>query len=388
MKKSNIIHKIAITFSSLLLGTLPAFAQTQAAEPSSSFVLDANTVLVLTAALLLLVIAVLGYTLLASIDLYKKRKNEGNKQSGQAAKTLLLVLVLLGTLSALAQQGAEAAAAPAAGVFSDAKILRYLLFAVIGLELITIFGMVYWIRYFTGIADLEKEKAVERKEKLKDASSWWSRINKLKPMEEESSLDVGHSYDGIKELDNVTPPWFTIAFIITIIFGLGYLWRYHVANAAPGQYEEYEISVTKANLAKEAYLKLKGDAVNESTVTMVDAAGIDAGKKLYISNCVACHGNELQGGVGPNLVDDYWIHGGKLGDIFKIIKLGVVEKGMMSWKDVFSADQIAQIASFIKSEHGKKPTGAKEPQGELYKDNTTPTPDAPQKDSTTSIAKL
>ncbi|GAB3432894.1 cbb3-type cytochrome c oxidase N-terminal domain-containing protein [Niabella aquatica] len=384
MKKLQPIYKPALVLVFFTLpGVAPLLAQEQAAAPatSASFILDANSVLVFAIAVLAMVIGVLGYTLRASLDLYKKRKATKSNE-GQVVKSVLLAFLSLGALQAFGQDGAVAAA-PSTGIFSDASIFRYLLFGILTLELITVFVLVYWIRFFTGIEDLQREKALERKKKFKGAPSWWVKANKLKPMEEEASLDVGHSYDGIRELDNATPPWFTIAFIATIIFGLGYLWRYHVANAAPNQYEEYEISVTKANLAKEAYMKLKGDNVNETTVTMADAAGIAEGKKLFTNNCVACHGNEGQGGVGPNLTDDYWLHGGSLGDVFKVIKLGVVEKGMMSWKDVFSADQIAQIASYIKSIHGTKPAGAKEAQGELYKE------ESPKADSTNNgTAKL
>lgn len=368
MKKLQLLKKVLLLILLIFSGFMPSIGQNQpgqATASSPSFVLDVNTVLIFAIAILAMVIGVLGYTLNASLDLYKKKK-KAERDVTTTAKPLLLLVLCLGVLQAFGQNGNETGAATTTGVFSDENVFRYLLLGILVLELIAIFALVYWIRFFTGIEDMQREKTIERKARLKDASSWWSRINKLKPIEEEASLDVGHSYDGIKELDNVTPPWFTITFIASILFGLGYLWRYHVAYAAPGQYEEYEISVTKANLEREAYLKLKGDAINENTVTMLDAPGIAAGKALYKSNCSACHGNDGQGGVGPNLTDDYWLHGGSIGNVFKTIKLGVVEKGMMSWKDVFSAEQIAQLASYIKSIHGSRPAGAKEPQGELY----------------------
>lgn len=387
MKKLQITKTITLFTLFCHAGMVPILAQEPApAAAPTSFTLDANSVLIFAIAILAMVIGVLGYTLRASLDLYKKRKI--NKDiSGQAVKLLLIGFLSLGALQAFGQNDSEPAA-PVTVVFYDANIFRYLLFGIIALELITIFALVYWIRFFTGIADLQREKGIEQKRKLKDASSWWSRINKLKPMEEEASLDVGHSYDGIKELDNVTPPWFTLTFIASIIFGIGYLWHYHVSKAGPSQYEEYEIAVTKARLEKEAYLKLKGDAVNENTVAMLDAAGIEAGRALFTSNCSACHGKDGQGGVGPNLTDDYWLHGGSIGDVFKTIRLGVVEKGMMSWKDVFSAEQIAQLASYIKSTQGSKPAGAKEPQGELYKETPKINHTDPAKADSTQTAKL
>ncbi len=365
MKKLKFISKSYLLLLMGALSVLPLAAQEAAAPSSPTFTLDVNTLLIAVAAILFFVILALSYTLQASVRLHKKRKESEKQTSGATLKSLLIFLICMGSLQVFGQ---DAGAAAAGNPFSDAKIFRYLLYGMIFLELIIIFAMVYWIRFFTGIEDLEKEKAAERKKIFKGMPSWWARANKLKPMEEEESLDVGHSYDGIRELDNVTPPWFTIAFIATIVFGLGYLWRYQVARSAPNQYEEYEIAVNKAELAKQAYLASKGDAVDENTVTMVDAAGIESGKTLYMNNCTACHGNEGQGGVGPNLTDDYWLHGGSLGDIFRIIKIGVVEKGMMSWKDIFSPEQIAEISSYIKSIHGTNPAGAKEKQGELFEE--------------------
>ncbi|MBZ4191061.1 cbb3-type cytochrome c oxidase N-terminal domain-containing protein [Niabella beijingensis] len=344
--------------SSLLAGAREQAAQTP------RLVLDVNTVLIVVIVFLLLIIGMLGFTLRASMDVYKERKKE-KERTGNNLKSLLLLLAVLGGMRAFAQEDAMPAIPHP---FTEAHILRYILLGVTGLELLVIFAFIYWIRFFTGIEELRRNRTAVRKEKHKGLRTWWSRANKFKPVEEEAQLDVGHSYDGIRELDNATPPWFTIAFLASIVFGIGYLWRYHVLHAAPNQYQEYEIAVTKGNLKVAAYLKSKGDAVNENNVVMADAAGIEAGKQLFVNNCTACHGTAGQGGVGPNLTDDYWLHGGAIGDVFKTIKLGVVEKGMMSWKDVFSATQIAEIASYIKSIHGTNPAGAKEPQGELYKE--------------------
>ncbi|WP_300599459.1 cbb3-type cytochrome c oxidase N-terminal domain-containing protein [Niabella sp.] len=364
------------------LAALPAMAAEQTPQ-APRLVLDVNMVLLIVIIFLLLIIGMLGFTLNASMDVYRERKknqkanNNGGKNTGaDYIKPLLTLAAVVVGMQAFGQEDA-AAAVTVSNPFTDAKILRYILVGVIILELLTIFIFIYWIRFFTGIEEMRAASVSAKKETYKGLSAWWRKANKLRPMEEEQSLDVGHSYDGIRELDNATPPWFTIAFLASILFGIGYLWRYHVAHAAPNQYEEYEIAVTKGNLKVAAYMKSKGDAVNENTVVMADAAGIEAGKQLFMNNCTACHGNAGQGGVGPNLTDDYWLHGGKIGEVFKTIRLGVVEKGMMSWKDVFSAEQIAEIASYIKSIHGSNPPGAKEPQGDLFKDAPPPTDVAP-----------
>jgi len=386
MKKlQNIIKPKILSLFFLGLGALPVFAQAEsAATPAStsSFVLDVNTLIIFVVAILFFIILTLGYTLVASVGIYKKRKSS---KTENVVKTLLISFLCFGGLQVFGQEAADAAtsAVVSESIFSDAKVLRYLLFGAIILELIVIFAFVYWIRFFTGIADLQMEKEQENKKLFKGIPTWWARANNLKPMEEEDSLDVGHSYDGIRELDNATPPWFTIAFIATIVLGIGYYWRYNIAHAAPNQIEEYEIAVTKASIEHEAYLKSKGDAVNENTVKILDADGIAAGKTLYQNNCTACHGKGGEGSVGPNLTDDYWLHGGSIGDVFKTIKVGVPEKGMMSWKDVFSPDQIAEISSYIKSIHNTNPPNAKEAQGDIFKEGEAPVSGA---DSTATTA--
>ena len=118
-------------------------------------------------------------------------------------------------------------------------------------------------------------------------------------------------------------------------------------------------------------MKLKGESVDENTVTqLTEASDLAAGQKIFLSpgKCVTCHGAEGGGNaVGPNLTDDYWIYSGNIKTIFKTIKYGA-KNGMKSWKDELSAKEMAQVASFIKSLHGSNPKNPKEPQGTLYKE--------------------
>jgi cytochrome c oxidase cbb3-type subunit 3 len=152
------------------------------------------------------------------------------------------------------------------------------------------------------------------------------------------------------------------------------LWRYHVSHSAPLSKEEFETSVAKGEREVAEYLKMKGDNVDENTVVFLsNKEDIETGKSLFTNGpCVSCHGNDGSGivmgqpGIGPNLTDDYWLHGGSIKNIFTTIKYGFPIKGMQSWESTFSAKQIAQLASYVKSLHGTKPANAKEKQGDLY----------------------
>jgi cytochrome c oxidase cbb3-type subunit 3 len=122
------------------------------------------------------------------------------------------------------------------------------------------------------------------------------------------------------------------------------------------------------------YLATAADAVDETNVTRLsDEASIAEGLSIFKRNCVACHLESGGGSVGPNLTDEYWIHGGGINNIFSVIKHGVPEKGMISWKTQLTPRQIQQVASYIMTLEGTKPADAKAPEGELYvaSDNKT-----------------
>jgi cytochrome c oxidase cbb3-type subunit 3 len=208
--------------------------------------------------------------------------------------------------------------------------------------------------------------------------SLWKRIqakwaaSNFVPIEQEASIDLQHDYDGIRELDNVIPPWFTAAFAITILFAGVYLYRYHIAKSAPLQLEELSMAMAKADLEHEAYLASQASSIDENNVTLMTGADLEAGQQVFTTLCAVCHKTDGGGLVGPNMTDDYWIHGGSLKDIFKTIKYGVPDKGMISWKTQLSPLQIAQVANYIKTLRGTNPPDAKEKQGELYVESATP----------------
>ena len=192
----------------------------------------------------------------------------------------------------------------------------------------------------------------------------WTKLLSLKPLEEESSLVIPHAYDGINELDNPVPRWFNVLFYATLIFAVSYLYYYHVSDG-PLQEQEYVMELEKATEEKKLFLSKSSEKYDENSIK-VDGTLIANGKNIFVSNCAACHGEHGQGLVGPNLTDEFWLHGGSMGDIFKTVKYGVPAKGMVSWEKNLSAKNIAEVVNYIHSLQGSKPANAKGPQGEKF----------------------
>ncbi|RNI28209.1 cytochrome c class i [Rufibacter immobilis] len=174
-----------------------------------------------------------------------------------------------------------------------------------------------------------------------------------------------HSYDGIHEFDNDLPPWWKYTFYVTIVFGVVYLLNYHVMGGQL-QTQEYEAEMQQAALLS---AKSGGGDANEKTdfKPITDAAQLAEGEKAFMQNCAACHGQKGEGMVGPNLTDEFWLHGSDVNGIYKTIKYGVTSKGMVAWQGKLSNEQILQVSSYILSLKGSNPPNAKAPQGEKAK---------------------
>ena len=197
--------------------------------------------------------------------------------------------------------------------------------------------------------------------------SWWKKFTGMSvlPGEDQHLLIEGHDYDGIQELDNRMPPWLQSLFLATIIIGFGYA-AYYFSGMGDLQLAELDKEVAQAEIDKKAYMTKVGASMNENSVTLVtDAATIGLGKSIFTEKCAACHAADGGGSVGPNLTDDYWLHGAGINNIFKVIKYGVPEKGMISWEKQLSPTDIQKVASYVISLKGSKPASPKEPQGEL-----------------------
>ena len=176
---------------------------------------------------------------------------------------------------------------------------------------------------------------------------------------------LDHNYDGIMDLDNDLPPWWLYMFYGTIIAAVIYV----VAFFGMGKFNQIDELNAEYAIAEEQIAKFKeanGPGIDETSVVLaVDAAQIADGKATYTKNCVACHNANGGGGVGPNFTDDVWIHGSSINEVFKIIKYGVPEKGMIPWESQLNPEQMQNVASFILTEFkGKNVAGGKAPQGD------------------------
>jgi cytochrome c oxidase cbb3-type subunit 3 len=176
---------------------------------------------------------------------------------------------------------------------------------------------------------------------------------------------MDHDYDGIQELNNPLPRWWLLTFYATIVFSIGYYFYYELMDG-PDSDQRLEKSLASLMATQE---KLKAEApkaedLDFNAITQ-NSDQLAKGKEQYTGKCAACHGMNGEGGIGPNLTDNYWIHSkGQPKGILQTIKVGVTEKGMPAWDSVIPADEQAYLAAYIFTLKGTNPANAKEPQGE------------------------
>lgn len=289
--------------------------------------------------------------------------------------SFILILIASGKqlLAATTEISAQPASVPSIGLTSsELLIIALFLFSVVALlsTHILLKALKVIISERQNPTPYSKPEEVEKLEypewvKLTNARpNIWTKLLSLKPIEEEEALIIPHAYDEIHELNNPIPRWFNVLFYGTLIFAAGYLYYYHFADG-PLQDEEYVTEVEKAAAAKKAFLAKAGEKFDENNIKL-DASLIASGKAVFMANCIACHGEQGQGSVGPNLTDEFWLHGGSINDVFKTVKYGVPEKGMASWEKNLSSKNIAEVVNYIASLQGSKPANAKAPQGEKY----------------------
>lgn len=308
-------------------------------------------------------------------------KNKINKLGEASFKPLVKVagsiVMLLTTSSFATAQAEEAANDSFLSNLNETEITLLVAMGVlIALTLLIVVVFIYVLSVFR-ILQSDQQKAVAVNVPEKEKVSLWKRINKrfisgdLVPVEREKDIMMDHEYDGIYELNNSMPPWLKYLFFATIGIAFFYVMHYLVLDTGKLQIEEYEDELALAEEEAASRTLLAGSSIDENNVVFVtDEVALSEAEVLYAQNCAACHGADGGGTVGPNLTDEYWLHGGSIQDVFKVIKYGVQEKGMIPWQGKLSPEEMQKMASFVLTLQGTTPASPKEPQGEKYEMET------------------
>jgi cytochrome c oxidase cbb3-type subunit III len=295
--------------------------------------------------------------------------NHKNPAAMKKFKSLLFLLAgMITALPTMAQSSDIGWVEKMQQMDSSQLTLLVILGVILGVIVLLLILMIYLMSFMVSVFRKENPE-------LAAQPTWWDEFKlkyitgKMKPVggKEEKDLMMDHSYDGIVELDNHMPPWLANIFYITIAFAVIYFTYFSVLGLGQTQIEEYEEELRIAAIQAEERASLALSSIDETTV-MFDSStpSLASGKSIYDANCVACHASDGGGGVGPNLTDEYWIHGGTINDIFKVVKYGVVEKGMIPWQDQLSPEEMQNVSSYILTLVGNTPANPKAPEGEKY----------------------
>lgn len=203
--------------------------------------------------------------------------------------------------------------------------------------------------------------------------SGWKRfmksMTKANELGTEEDIMLDHDYDGIKELDNVLPPWWLYGFYITIAISVFYYTQVFFNSEKYSQAKEFATEVAEGKAAVEAYKAANPELFNtDNIVAFTDDENLAKGKELFASKtCTACHLVDLGGSIGPNLTDENWIMGGGVKNIFNVIsKGGRPGKGMIPWEGTISRLERQQLASYIIAMQGTTPANPKAPEGDVW----------------------
>lgn len=221
----------------------------------------------------------------------------------------------------------------------------------------------------------------------------------------EEGASMGHEFDGIEELNNPLPKWWSTFFLITIVWGFGYLLFYPGLgnwaglfgwtssnqgvvsledSKAQAEYAkannlivEYDMEVKAADakfgpiFAEFAALSIediasakneeidfdeKGDLTAEQTSLLRRKEALRVGQRLFLQNCAQCHGSDARGTTGfPNLADKDWLYGGTPADIKASLLHGRVAQGMIAWETMLGGEQgVKDVAAYVVSLSGRQ----------------------------------
>jgi cytochrome c oxidase cbb3-type subunit 3 len=360
---------------SVFLGILPMISFAQEKQIFNDSIFSNALFNAFLVIIIFLLVVIIGLSSAFKNLIQSETKENKERMSKTKGKELLSVVAIF-ILSSYTASYAQEATSVAAPVVNDWKIggLDYFTFISLSLAILIEFGVIYFliisIKNFVKsnlIAEIDV-KSLPQPIAIKERNIL-DKLNASVEIEKEAEIMLDHNYDGIEELDNDLPPWWKYGFYLTILVGIIYLFNFHVLHTGDLQGAEFDKEVAKAKLEVAEYMKTAANNVDETNVKILtELADIEAGKNVYTANCAACHGKIGEGGVGPNMTDNYWIHGGDIVNVFKSVKYGWPDKGMKSWKEDLSPMQMAQVSSYIHSLIGSNPPNGKAPQGDLMQE--------------------
>ncbi|MGD2035693.1 MAG: c-type cytochrome [Bacteroidales bacterium] len=159
--------------------------------------------------------------------------------------------------------------------------------------------------------------------------------------------------------------YWQVLIIIAVVSGLyAFMAKYCIFRS--GYPEEVDYGKEKISCLSNDKINAMSGEKGDVPLAFVDNESLSSGKATYIKNCTVCHLLNGQGLVGPNLTDEYWIHGGDFEEIIHTIAKGVPVKGMIPWETQLSEQSIYEVGSYVTTLRGTDPPNQKEPQGEKY----------------------
>ncbi len=248
---------------------------------------------------------------------------------------------------------------------SGPNAVTYLAIAVLLAMALVVFFMFDILKHVK-ILQQKYEETLPLSERTKHSS--WLQLFRMKGAGKDD-LENSHEYDGIVEFDNNPPAWFNLLFYGTVAFAVFYMMYFHVLKIGDLQTAEYDKQMAEAEIVVQKAQERAIELAEKPPFT--DEANLTMGQNIYMSNCASCHGDKGQGTIGPNLTDDYWLHGGEYKSVFKTIFNGVPEKGMLAWKRSLRPDELRAVASYVNTMKGKNVEGGKAPQGEKFAGEAT-----------------
>ncbi|MBP7571370.1 MAG: c-type cytochrome [Acidobacteria bacterium] len=178
---------------------------------------------------------------------------------------------------------------------------------------------------------------------------------------------VLHELDGIREYDNPMPGWLMAIFWGSLVFSAAYLIFYALSFGEGTMEAEYRRETERALASVQAHFDANPLVAPSAAALLAGAADpavLQVAEARFARSCASCHGERAEGLIGPNLTDDRWIHGGSVDQIFQSIAKGWPAKGMPPWGRALKPDELAALASYVRSLQGSNPPSARPPEGD------------------------